>query len=510
MSFSSEKIVIVGGGSAGWMTAATLIKSFPKKKIFVIESENIPTVGVGESTLLEFNEWLRYLDLDIKSLMVGCDASFKLGISFDNFAELNGSTRRYIFGNADLNQTRNGFEDWYILKFKNPELPFTDFTDYYYKHSYAVKTNRIPLEKNDYLEPFVFERDTAFQINAIKFANWLRDNYCIPKGVTRIVADVIKVNKNEDCVESLSLSNRDSVFADLFVDCTGFKSLILGKEMNSDFVDTSSYLPNNKAWFGPYDYLDKNKELGLVTKCTGLSNGWVWQTPLWSRVGCGYVYSDKYISDDEALEEFKMFLDSENIDVVNKNRSKNMDFKNIQIKNGYYKTPWIKNVVAIGLSHGFLEPMESTGLMFIHVAAMYLVNCLSREKYTTWDCDRFNYYITEVYKSAFSFVSAHYALSLRDDTRYWKDLTSQNYSYEMHDSIKNSYGSSISQVYVGWGHLEKNALGFEHARRTFNKNIMDIEPFEKMRRYKISKANEFIDQCPTHYEYLRDSVYNEN
>lgn len=509
MSYNTDKIVIVGGGSAGWMTAATLIKSFPNKKIFVIESENIPTIGVGESTLIDFNEWLDYLEINKTEVLRASEGSYKLGISFKDFADLGGDTRIYTFGEPDFNECRNKYEDWYVIKQKNPEIPFSDYTDYYFKHSYSIKTNKIPVEKNDYLEPFIFERDTAFQINAVKFASWLRDNYCIPKGVVKISADVKSIKEYEGGIESLYLSNGETISSDLFIDCTGFKSILLGQVMKPKFIHTKEYLPNNKAWFGPYSYKNPDLELELSTICTGVTNGWIWQTPLWSRMGSGYVYSDEDIDDDSALNEFKSFLDSEKMKVFNPNRSQEMDFKKIEIKNGYYETPWVKNVVAIGLSHGFLEPMESTGLMFIHLAAMFLVKVLSRSKYTTWDSDRFNNLIGWAYKESFSFVSAHYALSLRDDTPYWNRLTSLNYDNYIHESVKNAFNFNVSQVYVGWGHLERTSLNFHHRSRVSGKNYMDIDSYEKVRRYKIKKANEFIDSCPTHYEYLRTMVHNE-
>lgn len=507
MAYNSNKIVIVGGGSAGWMTAATLIKFYPNKDIYVIESENIPTIGVGESTLTFFNEWIYLLGIDKKEFLRACDGSFKLGTSFDTFANLDKEILFYSFGGPDFNQCRNGFQDWHILKAKNNELKNSDFSRYYFKQNYCVDTNRIATEKNEFLEPYDFEKDTGFQIDAIKFAQWLKNSYCIPRGVKLIVADVEKIQENEYGIEYLGLSNNDKISADLFIDCTGFKSILLGQTMKPNFIHTKDSLPNNKAWFAPIQYTDKNIEMELSTRCIGLNNGWVWNTPLWSRIGSGYVYCDEYIDDDSALQEFKNYLDSDRMKIVNSNRSKEMNFRKINIKNGYYETPWVKNVVAVGLSHGFLEPMESTGLMFISSAALAIVGSLSRKKYTTWDSDKFNLIISNLYKEWFTFVSAHYALSLRDDTEYWKHITSINYSNKMHDDIQKSMNNNISQVYIAFGYQYQNIISFEHLRRDKDKNIMNIEPFEKVRRYKIKKANEYIDSCPTHYEYLRDNIY---
>lgn len=508
MTYKSDRIVIVGGGSAGWMTAATLIKNYPNKQIFVVESDAIPTIGVGESTLLEFNDWLKNLEIDQDEFMRETEAAYKFGIGFTDFADLGGERLYYIFGAADTKDTMLGISDWYLLKAKNPDLPYSDFTDYYWTHSHSVKVNKIPYEDSSFLSPFKFKKDTAFQVNAIKLAEWLREKYCIPRGVKRIIGTVSSVKENEDGIECLLLSNGESIYADLFVDCSGFKSILLGKVMQPKFIHTKENLPNNKAWFGPIQYTDKEKELELYTNCTGLKNGWVWNTPLWSRIGSGYVYCDDYVDDDTALEEFKNHLDSKKMTVYDPHRSEKMDFKKIEIKNGYYETPWIKNVVAIGLSHGFLEPMESTGLMFIHLAASLLVRSLVRGRHTRWDIDRFNYTVDISYKSAFSFVSAHYALSLRDDSPYWRDLTSQAYDKSMHDDVKESFGANISQVYTGWGHLEKTKLSFQHMQRDIPQDIFkSIDMYENMRRRKIRNAIDFIEKSPTHYQYLKENIH---
>ncbi|NBT11699.1 MAG: hypothetical protein EBT24_12110 [Betaproteobacteria bacterium] len=512
MSYKSDKIVIVGGGSSGWMTAATLVKCFPNKDITVVESNLIPTIGVGESTLLEFNDWLRYLDIDIKEFMVATEASFKFGIGFTNFVEEVDKTKYYIFGQPDLKDTWNGMNDWYLLKLKNINLENKDFVDYYYKHSYAasIGVNKIPYEKSEHLYPFEFLKDTAFQVNAIKFAEWLRENYCIPKGVKRIVSTVSSSIEKEEGIDYLILSDGFKLSADLFVDCSGFKSILLGKVMKPEFIHTKNLLPNNKAWFGPIKYTDKEKELELITNCTGLKNGWVWNTPLWSRIGSGYVYCDEYIDDDSALEEFKTHLNSKNMIVYNPNRTDDMEFKKIEIKNGYYKIPWIKNVVAIGLSHGFLEPMESTGLKFIHSAALALCKSLNTKKHTQFDIDIFNNEMTNSYESAFNFVSLHYSLSKRDDSPYWNYLTSQKQSKEIHQEVKESFGKNLSQIYVNWGYIARTNLHFQHIQKEYPYDIyQNIEIFEKIRRKKIQNAKQYIDSCPTHYQYLKEYIYNE-
>jgi len=507
LTYSSDNILIVGGGSAGWMTAAHLIKMFPEKNITVLESDIVPTVGVGESTLSDFKIWLDFLSIDIKDFMLGCDATFKLGISFIDFLQINSDPIHYMFGGPDLRSTKFGLKDWSILKLNNKDLPFTDYIDYYWKHSYAVKTNKLPYEKNDNIYPFNFKNDVGFQVNAIKFAEWLKEKYCMPRGVNRIIDTVENVVKNENGIESLNLKSGKKISADLYIDCTGFKSILLGKEMKSEFISTEKTLPNNKAWFGPYQYTDKEKELELSTRCTALKNGWVWNTPLWSRVGSGYAYCDKYIDDESALEEFKNYLDSDKMPLYDPNRSKKMEFRKIEIKNGYYKTPWIKNVVAVGLSQGFLEPLESTGLFILHKSVSDIADSLSRDKYTKWDSDRFNRKINIIYEAMFKFVEAHYAMSLRNDSKYWIDIVESCRMDTINFVSQGAHGSA-SQIYVGFGHIEN---GFNELYQLYSnkniENVFDVSLNENIRREQIKLCNKFIDSCPSHYQYLKECIY---
>jgi len=511
MTYKSDNIVIVGGGSAGWMTAAHLIKSFPEKKITVVESDVIPTIGVGESTLSDFRLWLDFLEVDIKDFMRSCNASYKIGISFYNFLKENSDPVHYMFGAPDLEHTKFGLKDWSIIKLNQKEISFTDYINYYWKHSNCLANNKIPYIKSDLLDPFDFNKDAGFQVNAIEFAAWLRDKYCIPRGVNQIISTVKNINSTDNGDIDFLILEDDSVLkADVYVDCTGFKSMLLGEFMSSEFVSTLDSLPNNKAWFGPYQYSDKNIELELSTRCTALKNGWVWNTPLWSRVGTGYVYCDKYVSDEDALEEFKNHLDSKNMPYYNPNRSKEMTFKNIKIKNGYYKSPWIKNVVAIGLSQGFLEPLESTGLFILHYSVSCLSDSLSRNNFTTWDSDRFNRKINNIYENMLKFVEAHFLLSTRDDSEYWKYFT-QRTSPETQTYVAKGHSTVASQVYVGFGHIENGFNELYPLRSNqVEKNYLDIQNHQNTRRYKIKKAIEFIDTLPNHYEYLRDEIYNES
>ena len=168
-------------------------------------------------------------------------------------------------------------------------------------------------------------------------------------------------------------------------------------------------LPNDSAWATRIKYKNKEKELLPYTNCTAIENGWVWNIPLWSRVGTGYVYSSKFVDDETALKEFKKHLGQEDL-----------EFKKIKMRVGIHNRLWVKNVVAIGLSAGFIEPLESNGLFSVHEFLIKLVRNLGREKISQWDRDNFNYQCKHMFREFAEFVGLHYALSHRNDTEYWK------------------------------------------------------------------------------------------
>jgi len=430
----SNKILIVGGGSAGWMAAATLINQFPNKDITVIESPNIPTVGVGESTLGKINDWLELLGIKDKDFMPYTDASYKLSIRFEDFYKKNDGGYHYPFGYPIENDRVGNKELWFLKKKLYPETPVNDYADQHFINMAYVNENKFDV--ND-------DVTSAYHFDATKFGLWLKDHYCIPRGVKHILEDVNTIETNEDGI--VSLNNKHT--ADMYIDCTGFKSLLLGETLKEHFNDYSNILPNNKAWATRVPYKDKEKELVSYTNCTAIENGWVWNIPSWERIGTGYVYSDKFVSDEEALNEFKRHLDKKGSDYSNS------QFKNIKMKVGIHDRLFVKNVCAIGLSAGFIEPLESNGLLSVHEFLINLIKILRRgdeDTISQWDRDSFNIECKRFFDSFAEFVAMHYALSHREDTKYWKNISNKSFlkntiaqdkDFELNASAKMNSGS---------------------------------------------------------------------
>ena len=211
-------ILIVGGGSAGWMTACTLIRAFPNKRIKLIESPNISTVGVGESTIGGIKAWTKYLGIDDKNFLKETDGSYKLSIKFTNFYK-KGEAFHYPFGEPYIDNNVAFLNDWWFKKFLFPKTPITDYADCLYPQMALVNLNKCFYNEENII-PFNFERNTAYHFDATKFAIWLRDHYAIPKGVKHIKEDIKTIEQNDEGI--VSLNNKYK--ADLFIDCTGFKS----------------------------------------------------------------------------------------------------------------------------------------------------------------------------------------------------------------------------------------------------------------------------------------------
>ena len=411
-----NNILIVGGGSAGWMTAATLIKAFPDKNITLIESPNIPTVGVGESTIGGIRNWTNFLEIEDKDFLSSTDGSYKLGIRFTDFYK-KGEHFFYPFGLENTEGNVASKNDWFIKKEFFPETPYSDYADHIFPIMSLINQNKISYNKDKLLPSFEFNLDTAFHFDATKFGIWLRDKYCIPRGVKHIKEDVISIETNEEGIESLNKKHK----ADLFIDCTGFKALLMDKTLKEPFESYEDLLPNNSAWATRIPYKNKEKELVTYTNCTAIENGWVWNIPLWSRIGTGYVYSDKFVSDEEALEQLKKHLGKRSP----KDKS---DYKNIKMRVGIHKRLWVKNVCAIGLAAGFIEQLESNGLFSVHEFLKSLVRNLKRNESSQWDKDNFTYECKKMFREFAEFVALHYALSHRKDTPYWKNNFNKEWS----------------------------------------------------------------------------------
>ena len=490
----TNNIVIVGGGSAGWMAAASLIKAFPNKSISVIESADVPTIGVGESTLGSIRRWTRFIGLNETEFFPYTDASLKLSIKFTNFYKKDAGSFHYPFGRpywVDIN--RNCFNDWQYKKYFYPETPIADFVQTLFPAAALFENNKFSMNEHGEFDNFNPETDTAYHFDATKFANWLREKYCIPAGVTHIVGTVKHIVTNNAGIEKLILSDGNEIVADLFVDCTGFKSLLLGDSLQEPFESYTDMLPNNKAWACRLPYKNKSKELEGFTNCTAIGNGWCWNIPLWSRIGTGYVYSDKFVSKEDALDEFKQYLMSDKL-VIPRTREEvdSLEYKEITMRVGIHSRTFVKNVVAIGLSAGFIEPLESNGLFSVHEFLFKLIDILERGPINQFDRDMYNVAVREQFDSFAKFVALHYALSHRDDTAYWQAIQDKSFSDKHGDPYFPYVGKTDEFANMKWRYMDQ----WGHPKND-NKGIVYISTgmnFKMLNARRIQELEQMLDK----------------
>tara|TARA_B100000085_G_scaffold282135_1_gene310090 strand:+ start:249 stop:1742 length:1494 start_codon:yes stop_codon:yes gene_type:complete len=490
-----KNIIIVGGGSAGWMSAATLIRAFPNKNITVIESPDVSTIGVGESTLGHINGWLNYLNIEDKDFMPHCDASYKLSIKFTDFYKKGAGSFHYPFGRPYYwdNKERN---KWYFRK-QLLNLPNSDYAECMSPNVLMSNANKIS-DENDIVPNYNFKTDSAYHFDATKFGLWLKEHYCLPRGVKHVLENVNHMKQDGN-----GITHINSHECDLVIDCTGFKSMILNK-VGGEFISYNDILPNDSAWATRMPYTNKEQQLEPYTNCTAIENGWVWNIPSWERIGTGYVYSSKYINDDDALTQFKQYLGRDDL-----------EFKNIRMRVGRQKEMWIKNVCAIGLSAGFIEPLESTGLLQTHTFIMKLVSNLERGDFSQWDRDTHNLECNNTFDEYASFVAMHYALSLRDDTPYWQDVRKRSLIHlkdvpsimnaKMQDYYFNPFGG-MHYIATGLNWQAVSLLDVEQLLYDPDTKEINEEWTNHLEQNK-QEWQKIVNTMPSLYEYLRDNIY---
>ena len=525
-----ESIVIVGGGSSGWMAAAMLSKTFPNMQIGLIESEQGP-IGVGESTLGHFNRFLARLGLEDKDWMPYCNATYKTSIAFKNFRHGEGERFQYPFGEFDLFDYKDSLLRYFELQceYGMDKYPLDEFANFANNQTYLADKCKISVDAIP-SSNYSMAKDTAYHFDAGLFGNFLRDTICIPNGVMHLKGQIEKVMKNPDgSIDSLVTTQDGLIKADLYIDCTGFQSLLLEQHMGSEFISFKDKLFNDTALATQIPYSDRENQMETYTDCVAMDAGWVWNIPLWNRVGTGYVYSSDYINECEAEVEFRKYLSERYTPDI----AKDAKLRKIDIKHGKRNKAWVKNVVGIGLAYAFLEPLESTGLMTTHENLLLLCDTLEKRNgfYARMEQDAFNYTCDNMIEAMKCFVTLHYALSQRDGNKYWKDCTDVNFDIDptWRHSTRTAHGNVVvmlegmvnafnnleqhsGSIYIAVGQgYRPFSNGLYEENKSTNSDlkghmdtIKDIHTkYQQDRQYLM----EWVDNLPSHYEYLRDNIY---
>ena len=533
-----KNIIIVGGGTAGWMTATTLLSQFPDKKITLVESPNISNIGVGESTVAGgqsgFNGIINWLNMvNIKEdFMPHTDAIHKLSIGFEDFYYKGSGRFHFPFGVPYTSNHLSKMNDWYYKKIRYPETPLSDYADCLYpamalvnqnkslfNEHFTSKHGRIDLEKDFTKNEVQLLSRFSYQLDATKFGIWLRDKYCkarYAKNFTHILAEVKDIPLNEDGIKHLVLDNGQKLTGDLFIDCTGFRSLLLGQTFKVPFNSLEKLIPNNYAFATKIPYTNPEKQIVNYTNCTAIENGWVWEIPLWSRMGAGYVFSDKFVSSKDALKEFKSALIKKGYENV-----EDLEYRLIPMKCGSHSQLWVKNTCAIGLSAGFIEPLHSNGLHSTHEFIFNLVRVLAQGRINQWDRQCFTANCHYDFNRFAALVALTYTLSHRDDTEYWRDIQNRDAPDVLEPQVAWGYGTDFYQKMIRG---EYDTLGaFPCISAGMNWNPTDIHTlkynntfndFDKTYDFYISQLNsrkkkwqKDVKNFPSPYQYLKKYIH---
>ncbi len=393
-----KKVVIAGGGTAGWMVAALLSKTMGKVlDIKLIESDEIGTVGVGEATIPPLVQYHQLCQIKEPEFMAAVNATFKLGISFENWRDVN---EDYIhsFGNTGTDHWSAGFQ--HIWMSGQQKGIATDYGDYCLELRAAEENKFAHLPKNGL--------NYAYHIDATAYAKFLRV-ISEDHGVRRVEGKIVKVNTDEESgyIKSLTMDSNDEIEGDFFVDCTGFRGMLIEQTLHAGYEDWSHWLPSDSAVAVQTEATEPPIP---YTRSIAREAGWQWRIPLQHRVGNGMVYCSRYISDDEARETLLANVEGELL----------TEPRVIKFRPGQRLKQWSKNCVAVGLASGFLEPLESTSIHLIQRNTIRMMRMFPQDKIVQADIDEFNRQAKFDIETIRDFIILHYCVTNRQDTPFWR------------------------------------------------------------------------------------------
>lgn len=488
-----KNVVIVGGGTAGWITASLLARVLGNViDITLVESDKIGTVGVGEATIPPIISFNNALGIPEKDFLKATNGTIKLGIEFENWKQ-QGDSYMHAFGGIGKNFP---FCDFYHFWLKHQQQNNnTNFWDYSLNYQ-AAKHNKfakMPKIEGTNLDGITY----AYHFDAGLYAKYLR-KFSEAKGVKRIEGLVNKVNVNHHsgAVDSLELENGCIIKGDLFVDCTGLAGLLIEKALNTGYEDWSHWLPCDRAMAVPCESIG---DISPYTRSIAHDSGWQWRIPLQHRTGNGLVYSSKHMSDDQAKQVLLNNLDGKPL----------ADPKIIRFRTGRRRKQWHKNVVSIGLSSGFLEPLESTSIHLIQTAATRLVKMFPHQGIKDVEVAEFNRQSKLEIEQIRDFIILHYKVNERHDSAFWRECQRMDIPETLARKIQLFRDSGKAfreqddlfteiawqQVLIGQGVIPKD-------QHPLADQLTPQQLDELMANLKIL-INRSVDKMPSHNDFLK-------
>ncbi len=485
-------IVIVGGGTSGWMSAAALARVLGKThKIHLIESEEIGTVGVGEATIPPIATFNQVLGIDEDDFLRHTQGTIKMGIEFQNWLRP-GHRYMHAFGSVGRPLGLTHFHHFWL---RAHALGLDDDWEHYVLNTQAARALRFTRAggpRRTPLDPITH----AFHFDASLYAAYLR-RYATDRGVVRTEGKIARtvLNALNGHVDAVELENGTRINGDLFIDCSGFRGLLIEQALGTGFEDWSHWLPCDRAWAVP---CANGGEFTPYTRSTAHTAGWQWRIPLQHRIGNGHVYASRHMGDDEAASILMANLDGR----------PQADPRQLRFTAGRRKKMWNRNVVAIGLASGFLEPLESTSIHLVQSAISRLLMMLPNGSIDAVEVEEFNARSRLEYERIRDFIILHYKATEREDSPFWRDCKHMSIPDELARRMEyfRSHGR-VSRLYdelfleVSWVQV---FLGQGVMPRSFHpsaEQLSEAELKEFLGEIKAMIAHEMA-VLPTHADFI--------
>jgi tryptophan halogenase len=488
-----KDIVIVGGGTAGWMTAAALSTMLNGRyNIRLVESDEIGIVGVGEATIPMIQRFNRVLGIDEHEFMRETQGSFKLGVEFVNWGRL-GDRYMHGFGRLGQDLATVPFDQyWQRMRRAGKAAPLEEYSI----TRMAAKANKFMPPRFDLENSPLRDINYAYHFDAGLYAKFLR-KLAESRGVTRIEGKITRATQREDDghVDAVILENGTRVEGELFIDCSGFRGLLIEQTLETGYEDWTRWLPADRALAVPCESV---AAMTPYTRATAHKSGWQWRIPLQHRTGNGHVYCSRFISDDEAAATLLSNLDGKAL----------AEPRLIKFQTGMRKQAWNRNVVAIGLAGGFLEPIESTSIHLIQSAIQRLIDFFPGRDWSDVDRQEYNRQSRFEYERIRDFIVLHYHLNQRTDSEYWKECANMAIPdtlrhkmdlYRTHGRVVRVDNELFSEV--GWIQvLEGQNMPIEgYHPLADTQSEADVAEYLASVREVIAKC---VDVMPTHHDYI--------
>ena len=417
---TTKKIVIAGGGTAGWMTAAYLQASLGDKvSVTLVESDAIATIGVGEATFSTIRHFFSYIGLEEQEWMPACNATYKLGIRFADWR----APGHDFYHPFERPAVIDGFTlaEWWLRCRPSPRFdrdcfvianmcdamrsPHTlDGQLFEMREDALAAGQRTTMSEQDTQYPYAYHFDASLlAVLLMRLATG--------RGVHRVVDSIVECRRDERGIAGLVTKEHGTITGDLYVDCTGFRGLLINRALEEPFISFQNVLPNDRAVALRVPADIERDGIRPYTTATARDAGWIWTIPLYGRDGMGYVYAGDYCTPEEAERTLRDFAGPKAAD---------LEANHIRMRIGRSRSSWVGNCVAIGLSSGFVEPLESTGIFFIQHGIEQLVKHFPDEEFDARLVDHYNQVVARCIDGICEFLVLHYYAAARTDNAYWR------------------------------------------------------------------------------------------